>query len=1205
MYEWQHMFSEVSLENGKQLYERNKVRLEKEKKGTFLARMAERKTIHVRISESSKTKSYKVKCDCAIAVGGQKCKHMAAALYALEAYEAPLSEWNPAELERYEYFDREQILYSMSPSVRMQNEAKKLIEKGKVSIERVQTGYYPNEKEIFGKCTAIGRDGKEQFFIQIIFRKSEVTQTMCQCRECQKNYYYHYYYSRVNNKCVYTVASLFLLKDYLKEKNIGDATDAFGMRVLHSFKKEERVALPEHRECVLLDVFPRLINKGGRLRAGFKISGKKSFVIKDLVKFCSDVRASADVLYGSSTVYHHAIENFTKNAQKWIAYIEKAVKEEAALEKAIEERGGYAGGEEERRQWIDLYGSRMDEFFDLSVGEEVEYEKRDSYKKVKKKLSFIDKEPSIVLTIRKHEQSTHWKFHGITVSYDMPHFFEGLKTGYYIENDKLCRVRETFFQKVAILADLSIENDTNTFQIGRNHLTEFYHYVLPQLQEEVEIIEEDSEEIAKYIPPRVLFCFGLDAEQGNISCRVTAKYGTKEYVITAEQQEEDQEPFRDRRQEKMVSEQVVAFFPQWDDKNMEFHCGKQEQYIYEVLQTGLDVLYSMGEVKCTERFRRLQSQSGKKLKWKVGVSLASGLLDLSVSADDISQEEVTDILQSYRARKKYHRLKNGIFLSLEDADIGALDEIVETLRLTPKDLKNKQIPIPIYRMLYLDKLLEEKEEWYVSRDAYFCKAVEGFKNVSEAEYEVPDSLHDIMRNYQKVGYKWLRTLESMQFGGILADDMGLGKTLQVIAVLLSEKAAGRRNPSLIVTPASLVYNWEEEIRQFAPQLHTAVIAGTQEERMEKLEEYRQYDVLLTSYDLLKRDIAFYEGKQFFYHIIDEAQYIKNHTTAAAKAVKVIESKVRYALTGTPIENRLSELWSIFDFLMPGYLYGYETFRTDFEIPIIKYEEKEPMERLRRMTAPFILRRLKEQVLKELPDKLEENYYMQLNGEQQKLYHAQVLKMKQQIAMQDADTFRQNKIQILAELMKIRQICCDPSLCYENYQGGSAKLETCMELVHSAVDGGHRILLFSQFTSMLENIEKRLSEEQIQYYKITGGVGKEQRMQLVKQFNKGDVPIFLISLKAGGVGLNLTGADVVIHYDPWWNLAVQNQATDRAHRIGQTKKVVVYKLIAKNTIEEKIQQLQERKKLLSDQIIQNDVNMFSTMTKEDFLSMLEI
>ena len=433
--------------------------------------------------------------------------------------------------------------------------------------------------------------------------------------------------------------------------------------------------------------------------------------------------------------------------------------------------------------------------------------------------------------------------------------------------------------------------------------------------------------------------------------------------------------------------------------------------------------------------------------------------------------------------------------------------------------------------------------------------------------------------------------------------MGLGKTIKTIAILLAAKQEGKEGTSLIVAPASLVFNWQEEFTRFAPELFVNVVAGTQSDRQRIIENWRKADVLITSYDLLKRDIGFYEDKSFLFEIIDEAQYIKNHTTAAAKAVKVIQSKTRFALTGTPIENRLSELWSIFDYLMPGFLYTYEVFRREMETPIVKNQDEAATMRLQKMTAPFIMRRLKDNVLKDLPEKLEETRYVKFESTQQKLYDAQVLHLKQMITDQSSQEFNKNKLQILSEMMKLRQICCDPSLCFENYKGEAAKVEACIDLVKSAIDGGHRILLFSQFTSMLEILKGNLEREGIKYFVITGSTAKENRLEMVKEFNEGDVPIFLISLKAGGVGLNLVGADVVIHYDPWWNQAVQNQATDRAHRIGQTKKVTVYKLLAKNTIEEKIQKLQEKKTDLADQIIGGETGYLSSMNQEELLELL--
>lgn len=552
---------------------------------------------------------------------------------------------------------------------------------------------------------------------------------------------------------------------------------------------------------------------------------------------------------------------------------------------------------------------------------------------------------------------------------------------------------------------------------------------------------------------------------------------------------------------------------------------------------------------------------------------------------------------------KFHKLRNGDFLSMEDENLEVLQDMIDSLHISAKEFLKGKMQIPTYRALYLDKLLEENKSIYADRDKHFKNLIKEFKTVSDSEFELPVSLQKIMRPYQGIGFKWLKTLEAYGFGGILADDMGLGKTLQMISLILSAKEEGKKGTSLIVSPASLIYNWQEEFTRFAPKINVQVVSGNQSVRAEFIENYSAYDVLVTSYDLLKRDIALYEDKQFLFQILDEAQYIKNHNTAGAKAVKCIHSKTKYALTGTPIENRLSELWSIFDYLMPGFLYGYETFRKELETPITKNKDEEAINRLKRMVSPFILRRLKQDVLTDLPDKLEEIQYAKFDEPQQVLYDGQVVHMREVLASQSGADFAQSKIQILAELTKLRQICCDPTLLFDNYKGDSAKRAACMDLITSAIEGEHRILLFSQFTSMLELLENDLKKADVSYYKITGATSKEERIRLVKQFNEGDVPVFLISLKAGGTGLNLVGADVVIHYDPWWNQAVQNQATDRAHRIGQTKIVTVYKLIAKGTIEEKIVKLQESKKNLADEILSGENGGLAQLSKEELLELL--
>ncbi|MBQ8093189.1 MAG: DEAD/DEAH box helicase [Clostridia bacterium] len=444
--------------------------------------------------------------------------------------------------------------------------------------------------------------------------------------------------------------------------------------------------------------------------------------------------------------------------------------------------------------------------------------------------------------------------------------------------------------------------------------------------------------------------------------------------------------------------------------------------------------------------------------------------------------------------------------------------------------------------------------------------------------------------------------------------MGLGKTLQMIALFKADKEAAQQSgkrgrktepeptkPSLVICPASLIYNWQEEIEKFAPDLKVTVLSGTQGVRKKALADADGVDVYVTSYDLLKRDIALYEGVSFDNCVLDEAQYIKNAKAAVSKSVKLIQSDHRFALTGTPIENRLSELWSIFDFLMPGFLYSQLKFEKDFEIPIAKYKDEDMTEKLKNMTSPFILRRKKMDVLKDLPAKLEEVRYARLEGEQQTIYDAQVVRMKEMLA--GGELAGEEKIKIFAELMRIRQICCDPSLLFENYKGESAKREACLELVKSAIEGGHRMLIFSQFVSMLNLLEEDFAREGIETYKIIGSTPKEKRISMVRQFNDNDVPVFLISLKAGGTGLNLTGADVVIHYDPWWNLAAQNQATDRAHRIGQTRQVTVFKLILKGTIEERIMALQDAKKDLAEAILEGSNESIMSLSAEELMSLL--
>ena len=411
-----------------------------------------------------------------------------------------------------------------------------------------------------------------------------------------------------------------------------------------------------------------------------------------------------------------------------------------------------------------------------------------------------------------------------------------------------------------------------------------------------------------------------------------------------------------------------------------------------------------------------------------------------------------------------------------------------------------------------------------------------------------------------------------------------------------QKTAGV--PNLVICPASLIYNWGDELQKFAPQLRYQLILGNAAERERLRAAGAECDVWVTSYELVRQDIEAYAKLQFYCCVLDEAQHIKNAATLASKAVKRLSCRQRFVLTGTPIENRLSELWNLFDFLMPGYLYTNHAFREKLEKPILNSKNPDAVSQLRRLVQPFLLRRLKKDVLKELPPKEEYVRKISLSEDEQKLYYACV-----QAAVADLGD-EQGKLQILAALTRLRQVCCDPGLCFENYEGPTSKLDACVELCEAMAENGHQILLFSQFTSMLDRLRERLDALHISNFTLQGSTPKEKRAAMVKAFNAGSASVFLISLKAGGMGLNLTAADIVIHYDPWWNQAAQDQATDRAHRIGQKHKVTVIRMITRGSIEEQFVKLGARKREMFDQMITAGEAMPTQLTPEDIRALFD-
>lgn len=640
------------------------------------------------------------------------------------------------------------------------------------------------------------------------------------------------------------------------------------------------------------------------------------------------------------------------------------------------------------------------------------------------------------------------------------------------------------------------------------------------------------------------------------------------------------------------------------DETNSFFTILDENKLYDFIHTHLPILQEKAEVYYSSDFNDIQIKVPSNIHLQVNLNDSSNMLEFSFNIENIEIQELPQILQSIQEKKKYYRLKDGSFLKLEQSlELINFAKVIKEFNLKSKDLTKEVIQIPKYRGLYLDHLLQENNLPLYNKNDSFKMLIEDIKSPENIEFKIPDSLESTLRYYQKKGVQWLNTISYYGFGGILADDMGLGKTLQAITLL---KSLDPSKQSLVVAPTSLIYNWEEEFEKFAPDLKVIVITGEKKVRYQILENIKDYQILITSYGLLKRDIHIYSKLNFKYSFIDEAQHIKNPNSLNAKSVKLINAETRFALTGTPIENSLSELWSIFDYIMPGYLYSHSKFINTYERPIIKNGDKHALEKLNEQIKPFILRRLKTDVLKELPPKIETKMITELSTKQKKLYLAYLDRIKGELKN---DIYSKNynisPLKILAALTRLRQICCHPLLFAENYLGGSSKLDLLEELVIDGTCSGHRILIFSQFTGMLKIIKSMLDKNKLSYFYLDGSTKPDDRQSMVNEFNSGINEIFLISLKAGGTGLNLTGADMVIHYDPWWNPATEDQATDRAYRIGQDKSVQVIRLITAGTIEEKIYMLQQKKKSLIDSVIQPGETLINKLTEKEIMEILEV
>ena len=960
--------------------------------------------------------------------------------------------------------------------------------------------------------------------------------------------------------------------------------------------KEEELAQDGTSGIKLVPIF--LYNDTDKkLKVEFKIGNEQLTKINNLPDFFERMLNREKYKYNNVLEFIHEENAFEEQSRPLLKFLLKYAE---IIKYANDVNNNYAHyGRNFNVNNVVLSNTGLDELFEILKGKTVEFETKTG----ERKIQFIDEPIDIKFILEKSDESTYCLTPNIDVyGYDI---FYGKNYSYFLIDNKMHKCLPKVENRNLELLEVYKKNYTQSIVFNENNLRNFFAIVVPKIKDNFKIKNIDKEQIEKYMPKDLYVKIYLDYnEKGYIIADVKFCYGNVEFNPI---KNVNLEITRNAIQENEVLDTFVQTGFMLDSANARLVLANDEK-IYNFLSKEIEDYMKKFEVLVAEDFKK---KDIKKIKIKsIGVKIENNLLDINLEDFKFNIYEIKDIINKYKLKRKFYKLKDGTYISLEkNNSLDFLENVVDNIEIDYVNPEEGTIKLPIYRAMYLEKLFKEMNNTNIQKNEYYKKMISEIEDRHiDINTKIPKKLNTELRTYQKIGYKWLKTLEQYKMGGILADDMGLGKTVQVLTVILSyiQENKEKAKNSIIVCPSSLTLNWYNEIQKFTPTIKTLVISGDYLERKRKIETINNYQIVITSYDSLKRDIDLYTQYNFKYIVADEAQYIKNNNTKNSKAVKLINAETKFALTGTPIENSLSELWSIFDFIMPGYLYKYKKFKELYEIPIIKNQDEEKMNKLKKQIEPFILRRTKSEVLTELPDKTVTILSNEMKEEQYSIYMSYMAQARDEIMYQiDMKGFEKSQIKILSLLMRLRQICCHPKLFLSEYTGESSKLNQCIEIIQDAVLGEHKILLFSSYTSMFEIIEEQLKKLEINYLKLTGQTKVGERIKLVDEFNTNkDIKVFLISLKAGGTGLNLTGADMVIHYDPWWNLSAENQATDRTYRIGQRKNVQVYKLITKNSIEEKIYELQQKKAKLIDNMLSTDATFISKLSKDDIMALFE-
>lgn len=992
-------------------------------------------------------------------------------------------------------------------------------------------------------------------------------------------------YVKYSGACKHVIATMLFISDYQQRKNADitqEPEEKTAYQIVEYFRKREYRQLSPHYYHVTLSItVPEFMKKqNAKAYLSLYAGAGKMYKVSNTKKFITDYYQEKTIRLGKEFCFIPGECDFDEASKPILEYLTEMYEVQETLGKTY-----YSNLF--NRQEIVLSKRMLEKVLSLASGSSCTLY---LYGKKIEDVEIVQGNPSLELDLKMEKDV-------LLLQHSGQHALLSLceDGGILFYQDRLYLPDREFLGNILPFYATLFRREGGELEFRGENKDDFIEKVLPVMKKSLEVaVPKEIRE--NYVVEPLVPKLYLDIARSKTKCyiRATIEFAYGEYQVNPLRHFVGGNIIlvRDKEEEERLTRILYNLnFKVTDDTFL----LKREEDIFAMMTEHMSLLTENFQVFFSKAYKTTSVTKMGQVGGSVHLDTEIDFLEMDLAYSQIPREELEDFFRSIRLKRKYFRLKSGAFVDLrqEDRQIRSLRWLLENGRM-----EEGMIRLPGSSALFLEDLLPKGNR--IQKDDAYRQLVEEIRHPERSGWEVPEEVHAALRPYQVVGYQWLRTLAHYHLGGILADDMGLGKTLQAIVYMASFPGT----KSLVVCPTSLAFNWQEEFEKFAPRMRTLIVSGMPEERRALLEEQGNVDVIITTYPLIRKDVALYKELSFDHLFLDEAQFIKNPGSQSAKSVKVIPAKHRFALTGTPIENALSELWSIFDFIMPGFFPKYGKFSDLYEKPIMRGEDENRIGELKLRIKPFILRRMKKQVLREIPDKTESMRMAHMTKKQEKIYLSYLSRIQMEMKEQEGIESGAGRMQILAALTRLRQICCHPGTFVENYTGDSGKMELLMEQLPDLLDGGHSVIIFSQFTSMLSIIAEKLEEEGIAYFYLSGSTKALERKRYVKEFNEGRVKVFLVSLKAGGTGLNLTGADTVIHFDPWWNPAVEEQATDRAYRIGQKKQVHVIKYVMKNSIEEKIYQLQKRKRELSEKVIDSGEVFLNQLTKEELLELFQ-